>query len=58
MYSIYTNDNNVPDLKQANGRVIQHGKNGNFPVVLSKIKTSSNLTAVITFNPYGSDFFF
>lgn len=58
MYSLYNNDNNVPDLKQANGRVVQHGKNGNFPVVMSKLNQSSNLTAVITFNSYGSDYVF
>lgn len=34
-YSLYANANNLNDIKQGNGRTVQFGKSGFFPIVYS-----------------------
>ena len=40
-YSMYTNNHNLKDIVQTNGRTVQFCKNGFFPIIFSTSATSN-----------------
>jgi len=55
---MFANNQNLEDLIQGNGRVIQHGRNSAFPVVMSSDKVNGNLVAMMAYGGGGFDFIF